>query len=104
MSEFECPKCGAALSGELGAEIAAESRMTFCISVKAGEKIQAHTLGGTINSFADLIKAASKALDYRAEVLVDALRTKEDGTLEIDFLIARSPVGTKSGRKGRASA
>lgn len=100
-----CPHCGEMLSVEFMAEVPKETRLSFRITPKQGEKINAQTLGGVIESFGKLLESVGKHMDARVVALIDSIETLPDGTLQTNYLIVRAPEAKpRSRRKAKVAA
>lgn len=79
------------LSLEFMAKIPNETRLSFRITPKEGERVQARTLGGVIEHFGKLLEAVGKDMDARVIALIDSIETLPDGALQTNYLIVRAP-------------
>jgi hypothetical protein len=96
---LRCPHCEAELSMEFVASVPKETRLSFTIGVKEGERVNAATLGGVITSFGELLQAVGESFDTSLVALIDSIETLGDGALQINFLVVQA-----ASRKARKKA
>lgn len=87
---MKCPNCGDELGIEFISEAASESKMTFRIEPKNGERFCADTIGGTLLDMSKLLKAVGKEVGFKTTVFVENIIMTEDGAVESKLIIARS--------------
>ncbi|MCW2242228.1 hypothetical protein [Azospirillum canadense] len=86
----KCPNCGVEFSPEFVTDATKDSRFAMSFHPKDGSLMQAKTIGRSLAALDGLMKAVSKEVGAKSEVLIEKIETAEDGAITAHFLIARN--------------
>jgi len=84
-----CPHCGNALGLEVTTKLMAESRVTLRLEPHPGERLDAKTVGGSIENISELLSAVGDEMGVKTMVIVDGIESHE-GNIAVHLIVARN--------------
>ena len=85
-----CPHCGKEISAGFVAKLVKSTEISMKITPKAGQYIQARTLGESIINFENLLKATAKELGGTCVAFISAVSMTDGGACQFTFRLVQT--------------